>query len=108
MLKKKLMLASGLALCLAGGVAQAQTDDAEVDQEARQDTIVVTGQKIDRSLQDTVTSVAVVTDVQIELENIISCKDASDRTANVATRDGTRFVIRGIDSLNVSGAGQGD
>ena len=108
MLKKKLMLASGLALCLAGGVAQAQTDDAEVDQEARQDTIVVTGQKIDRSLQDTVTSVAVVTDVQIEQENIISFKDAIDRTANVATRDGTRFVIRGIDSLNVSGAGQGD
>ncbi|MEM9054038.1 MAG: TonB-dependent receptor, partial [Pseudomonadota bacterium] len=78
------------------------------EQEARQGTIVVTGQKIDRSLQDTAVSVAVVTDLQLQQENIIDLVDAIERTANITTRDGSRFTIRGIDSLNVSGAGQGD
>ena len=111
MFKQTLLAATGIALLASIGAAHAQvgaeTPEAE-DQEARQDTIVVTGQKIERSLQDTAVSVAVVTDLQIEEENIIDFKDVIDRTANISTRDGGRFVIRGIDSLNVSGAGQGD
>ena len=109
--KQTLLAATGIALLATIGAAHAQvgaeTPEAE-DQEARQDTIVVTGQKIERSLQDTAVSVAVVTDLQIEEENIIDFKDVIDRTANISPRDGGRFVIRGIDSLNVSGAWQGD
>lgn len=90
---------------LIGGTAMAQ-DTA--DKEARQETIVVTGQKIERSLQDTAVSVAVVTDIQLEEDNIIDFVDAIERTANVTTRDGGNFTIRGINSTNVSGGGQGD
>lgn len=90
------------ALLASGALAQ------EADTEQRQNIVVVTGQKIDRSLQDTPVSVAVVTDVQFEEENIVDMVDALARTANVVSSDGTRFKIRGIDSNMVSGAGDGD
>ncbi|MEH6487975.1 MULTISPECIES: TonB-dependent receptor [Hyphomonas] len=89
------------ALLATGAMAQESA-------ESRQDTIVVTGQKIDRSLQDTPVSVAVVTADQLEEENIVDLQDVIDRTANITSRDGSRFTIRGIDSLSVSGYGSGD
>ncbi|MEM1379763.1 MAG: TonB-dependent receptor [Pseudomonadota bacterium] len=93
--------ASSVALALAMGAAQAQPDP-------EQDTIVVTGQKISRSIQDTPDSVAIVTDQEIKRQNILSVQDVIDRTANLTTLDGSSFTIRGINSLNVSGAGIGD
>ena len=104
-MQKQLLSAISLA-ALATGFASAQT--VTVSDEADRDVIVVTGQKVERSLQDTPQSVAVITDVQLEEENIIDLIDAVEATANVSTRDGSSFVIRGINSLNVSGAGQGD
>lgn len=88
---------------LALGVAQSASA-----QSTAPDEIIVTGQKITRSLQDTPVSVEVISDIQLREENIIDLVDAIGQTANVTTRDGGRFVIRGIDSVNVSGAGQGD
>lgn len=76
--------------------------------ETYKDEVVVTGEKISRSLQDTATSVAVVTALDIEEKNILTLKDVMDQTANVATTNGTTFTIRGIASTNVSGAGLGD
>ncbi|MEM9599891.1 MAG: TonB-dependent receptor [Pseudomonadota bacterium] len=75
---------------------------------APEDEIIVTGQKIERSLQDTAASVAVVTSVDIEEQNILDLGDVIERTANLGVSNGSRFTIRGIDSLNVSGAGLGD
>ena len=89
------------ALLASGAIAQ---DDVE----SRQETVVVTGQKIDRSLQDTPVSVAVVTADQLKEENIVDLQDVIDRTANITSRDGSHFTIRGIDSLSVSGFGSGD
>ena len=73
------------ALLATGAMAQESA-------ESRQDTIVVTGQKIDRSLQDTPVSVAVVTADQLEEENIVDLQDVIDRTANITSRDGSRFT----------------
>lgn len=81
---------------------------AQENIESRQETVIVTGQKIERSLQDTPVSVAVVTAGQLEEENIVDLQDVIDRTANITSRDGSRFTIRGIDSLSVSGYGSGD
>ena len=61
------------------------------------DTIVVKGEKTERDLQDTTTSVAVTTSLQIEQENLLDLHDILERTPNVATSYGARdFTIRGI------------
>lgn len=68
--------------------------------------VIVTGEKIDRSLQDTTTSVAVTTAERIEEENILSLQDIYNRTANVSETYGSAgFTIRGVASSGVSGAG---
>lgn len=71
--------------------------------------VIVTGEKIARSLQDTPTSVAVLNDIKLSEQNIIDLNDAFDRIANVSSSfGGSSFTIRGISNLNVSGGGQGD
>ncbi|MCL1063525.1 TonB-dependent receptor [Shewanella benthica] len=67
--------------------------------------IMVTGQKIDRTLQETTASVAVITSKQIEDQNINDLYDALERTPNVNGDLRTGFSIRGIDAYNVSGGG---
>ncbi|MEL6687410.1 MAG: TonB-dependent receptor [Pseudomonadota bacterium] len=73
-----------------------------------QDEVIVTGQKIERSLQDTQASVEVITALDIQEENIINLVDAIERSANVTTTDGSGFTIRGVNNASVSGAGQGN
>jgi len=74
-------------------------------EEDKIERIMVTGQKIARTLQETTTSVAVVTALDIEQQNISSFYDAITVTANAhATADGS-FSIRGINGTNVSGGG---
>jgi outer membrane receptor protein involved in Fe transport len=59
--------------------------------------VLVTGEKIARSLQDTTTSVAVVTSQQIEAESIRDMYDVFNRTANVTQTIGdSGYTIRGI------------
>lgn len=66
----------------------------------------MTGQKIERSLQDTVTSVAVFDEYTIVDQNFVSMYDALNQTANVAGLFGDRgFSIRGIPN---GGASPGD
>ncbi len=70
--------------------------------------LVVTGEKTQRSLQDTVTSVAVITARRIEEENIQRFSEITNRTANVAESwGGAGFTIRGISNRGVSGGGAG-
>lgn len=95
------MLAAGLAAALhpAGALAQEASHVEE---------LVVTGEKTERSLQDTVASVAVVTARRIEQENIQQFSDIANRTANVAEGwGGAGFTIRGIANRGVSGGGNG-
>lgn len=94
---------SVLASCLLLAL-QAQAQQAPGPADATElDRIVVTGEKTERSLQETTTSVAVTTAERIEQENLQGLGDILDRTANVTRMYGDRgFTIRGI--ANEAGA----
>lgn len=112
---------SALALASASAaVAQAQSTDngataqgaapqgdAITPQTSGSDTeIVVTGERVERSLQETVSSVAVTTSRRIDEENLQTLQDVFNRTANVSeTYGSTGFTIRGIANQGVSSAG---
>lgn len=68
--------------------------------------VVVHGEKIERSLQETQTSIAVTTAERIEAEKLQTLQDIYNRTANVSETYGSAgFTIRGIANNGVSGAG---
>ena len=104
--------AAALALGTTGAVAQElptqpQPDFEEQPMDDADDTvIIVTGQKIVRSLQDTQASVAVIDQQAIEDANFRDVYDVLNQTANVASLfDGAGFSIRG---LRNTGAGSGE
>ena len=68
--------------------------------------IIVTGEKTDRTLQETTTSVSVTTNRRIAQENVLTIQDVYNRTANVSETFGASgFSIRGIDQRGVSSGG---
>lgn len=69
------------------------------------ETIVVSGQKIDRSIQETPNSVAVLTNSQIERLNVQNVADIYNVIPNVSGDFNQGFTIRGINAFNVSGGG---
>lgn len=89
-----------LAASLVSNSVVAEVMDAE-----EIENIVVTGQKIDRTLQETPNSVAVVTSADIEKQNISNVSDVFSSMPNVHGNLNDGFSIRGIDSFNVSGGG---
>lgn len=96
------------AACATPAFAQTGWDrapDAEVEG-ARDGDIIVTGEKVARSVQDTTSSVAVTTTERLEQENIQTLREVINRTANLAETYGSSgFTIRGIANTGVSGAG---
>ncbi|MEL7022614.1 MAG: TonB-dependent receptor [Pseudomonadota bacterium] len=99
---------SALALFLSvPQFAWAQDSDDEAEDSSRNlEEIVVTGQKVDRTLQETTASVAVFTENAILDQNLTSIYDALNQTANVAGLFGDRgFSIRGLAN---GGASPGD
>lgn len=95
----KLAMAVALASAVAQPLAMAESGDTVYEE------IIVTGQKIARSLQDTPSSVAVATELLIEQNNIESFSDFLIETANTHSDASGGFSIRGIDGFNVSGGG---
>jgi len=70
------------------------------------DEIIIQGEKVDRSLQDTASSVGVLTEVQIQESAIYDIQDIFDRLANVNGAQGNEgFTIRGINDNAVGSAG---
>jgi outer membrane receptor protein involved in Fe transport len=70
--------------------------------------IIVTGEKANRTLQETPASVAVTTSETIANQNLNSVYDILERTPNLSVNGNrTSFSIRGIDAFNVSGGGDG-
>lgn len=95
-------------------IAQVTTQSAATTSEAQSEggdqgaEIIVTGEKANRTLQDTPASVAVTTKQTIVDQNIYNIYDVLDRTPNLSTVGSrTSFSIRGIDAFNVSGGGDG-
>lgn len=119
--KKLLLQSSIVALMASGHFAYAQQNDAEATvQEAETSSVeekeieqfeevIVTGQKVERSLQDTAASVSVTTVDDINDYTINDLKDVFTKTANVVSTNGdSGFTIRGISNTNVTGAGISD
>lgn len=106
---RSLLFGAASAAVILGGIAGGEARAAEAGAPAVDvEEVVVTGEKSSRSLQDTVSSVAVTTARKIEAENIQTVFDIFNRTANVSETYGpTGFTIRGINNANVSGAGGG-
>jgi len=93
---KKLLVTLLSSLCISP--AFAETTAAQLD------PITVTGEKTDRSLQDTVSSVGVVTAKDIADGNMLDINDAFERIVNVSsTFGGEGFSIRGINSGTIAG-----
>lgn len=105
------MLISASPAAMAQVVTQdrATTPEAQAaDQVENTDDIIVTGEKANRTLQDTPASVAVTTNATITDQNLISAYDVLERTPNLSVNGNkTSFSIRGIDAFNVSGSGDG-
>ncbi|MEO0461495.1 MAG: TonB-dependent receptor [Pseudomonadota bacterium] len=95
-------------VAFAATSASAQDDQAADQEDDQSDrVIIVTGQKIERDLQEIPASVVVVDSTAIQEQNLIDLDDVIERLANV-TGGASGFNIRGINSNNVSGAGQSE
>ena len=81
-----------------------QTALAE-DNNQEYERIMVTGQKITRTLQETPASIAVFSAEKIDQQNLGEISEVLFETANVQSTSNGSFNIRGIDAFNVSGSG---
>jgi iron complex outermembrane recepter protein len=109
-MKSRLMMASavGVWAVLAGSAWAEAPAVAAPEAPTEVDQVVVTGEKASRSIQDTVTSVAVTTARTIEREQIRDFYDVVAKTANMSETYGkSGFTIRGVANNNVSGGGSG-
>ncbi|MFT4254862.1 MAG: TonB-dependent receptor [Caulobacter sp.] len=109
-MKSRLMMASALGAwaALAGAVRAEEPSATPPETPTAVDAIVVTGEKTNRSLQDTLASVAVTTARTIEREQVRDFYDVVARTANMSETYGkSGFTIRGVANNNVSGGGTG-
>ncbi|MEM6662454.1 MAG: TonB-dependent receptor [Pseudomonadota bacterium] len=103
------------ALTTAGAFAQtafvqtafAQTAFAQTgDEELVGEDIVVEGELLDRTLQESQTSVTVVTGEELERRNDTSLRSVAERVPGVSTSSrGIGFVIRGVDERGVDANG---
>lgn len=105
-MRPSVILLTGAAwACAAPVVAQTVADGAEPPSS----DIVVIGEKSNRTLQDTPTSVAVTTPERIRDENIQTIQDVYNRTANLSETYGSAgFTIRGITNSGVGAGGNAD
>lgn len=104
MRSRKLAVTVTALLCTAvSGVTNANDDDIAIEE------VIVTGQKFNRSLQDTPQSVSVIDAQIMQDENLLTLSDVLYRTPNAAsTFNGTGFSLRGVRNDNVSGGGFSD
>ncbi len=93
-------LSAALAISATAAVAQETGDDRELDE------IIVTGEKFGRTINETTTSVAVLTGSDLESRSVEDLYDAILRTPNVSQSFGEKgFTIRGVDQRLGAGSG---
>jgi len=72
------------------------------------DAVVVTGETLSRDLQNTATSVSVLTGEELERSSDVSLYESFDRVVNLTKVGGTGgFAIRGVAQTGPGGAGNG-
>ncbi|MEM1404733.1 MAG: TonB-dependent receptor [Pseudomonadota bacterium] len=88
----------------------AESDGVEVSEQKVIEQVVVYGQQIDRSLQDTKESAAVFRREDFEVRSLLEIEDVLLQAANVAITSGGTFntSIRGISRLSFASGGTGD
>lgn len=91
-------------------IAQQTAQRAEPEEPVIDDTIVVTGQQIDRSLQETKESVAIFTADEIEGRSLLDIEDVLLQSANVTFSDpgSANISIRGVSRIPFAIGGVGD
>lgn len=92
------------AMCAAMPAVAGTADPANHDA-----NIVITGEKANRTVQDTPTSVAMTDASKIAHENLLRVQDIYARTANMSETYGAAgFTIRGIANMGVGAGGDAD
>ncbi len=99
----KLSYSIAVAMGALGMAASAPTLSAET---AKTETIVVTGERMDKSLKDTTTAVTVIDEEQFENGAKTSINDIATSAPNVVTAGFESISIRGIDGAGVATGGQ--
>lgn len=95
------------ALAVLSVLSHSILAEEKIDESTEMDVIVVTGQKISRSVQETKESVAVITDLDIEQHELRDLNEVYALTANVYDMGaGETFGIRGV-SQNTASTGGG-
>lgn len=105
----KSLFLSGVACVVLASPAWAEQHPVSETGLGPSTDIIVTGEKSTRTLQQTPTSIAVVTPEKIERETLITIQDVYNRTANLSETYGAAgFTIRGISNNGVGAGGQAD
>ena len=93
-----------LLRCVVGTTILSWSAAAVAAEGDDQPEIIVTGEKVERSVRDTITSVAVTTPDRIREENLVTLQDVFQRTANVSeSYYAGGFTIRGIAERGIKG-----
>jgi outer membrane receptor protein involved in Fe transport len=95
-------ITKGIALVLGFTSIVVQAEDL-LDETI--ETIVVSGQKIDRTIKETVNSVSVLTAKDMIKQNVKNVSDIYDMAPNISGGLNTGYSIRGINFDSVSGGG---
>lgn len=94
----------GSALMVSAALASTSVM-AEGEMNDAIEEVLVTGLKVERSLQDTPVSISLTTAEDMEVQGMVDLYDVLSRTANVSAEPSNSFSIRGIDAFNVSTTG---
>lgn len=101
----RLMNTSAIALVATLAITQ-QSKAQNTDDELVADEIIVEGELQSRTLQDTQTSVTVITGEELERRSDVSLRSVAERVPGVSTSArGIGFVIRGVDERGVDANG---
>ncbi|QHJ12684.1 Colicin I receptor [Paraglaciecola mesophila] len=99
--KTRLSLAGVISACFASNMAVAQ--EAPDRGESSLETIVVVGEKIERSLKDTTSSISVISEEALNSTQYQSVTDAISEIPNVVALSGAVPDIRGVSGNGAAG-----
>ncbi|MEM8770802.1 MAG: TonB-dependent receptor [Pseudomonadota bacterium] len=103
MIRVRTAVSAAAIFAVLGVSAGAMAQDGADDDDRSADVIIVTGEKIERSLQETVSSVSVYDQEVIDSQNFFDVFDLINQTANVSSAfDDSSFTIRGVRNAGVS------
>ena len=107
---RKTQQAAAWALALTAGIycPGAMAGDEEQSDDVSLNTVTVTGQKLERTLQETITGVSLATEDDLTRNGALDLSSAFDEMSNVnlvGYGNSNEYAIRGIQSGGVAGAG---